>query len=181
MASQTRILPLFQDRTVAPSGLLPSDLQIPNGSRSAEILADASDLLTRSFIAEWCRCRPALFRQCRPWVPRQSSGVLHSWNLCGRQSGMPRRRPVATRKTSSSMRKPRHDTGRVCSQAPASFLLAARRRAWAGASGAASCRAWKEAATRGASHAFCLGASAARGAEASSPSLHTWRVSSCAW
>ena len=41
----------------------------------------------------------------------------------------PNRSPAATRRVSSSMRRPRADMGRACSQAPDSTLLEARRRA----------------------------------------------------
>ena len=77
--------------------------------------------------------------------------LLHS---CGRQRGVPSLRPTATRVVSSSKRSPRVDTGRAFSQAPDSFLLAARRRARDLASGASSSRAWAEALTLGESHSL---------------------------
>ena len=48
VASQTKMRPLFQGRIVTPSDLFPSDLQIPTGSRWANILADPKDLLMMS-------------------------------------------------------------------------------------------------------------------------------------
>ena len=51
VASHTRILPLLQGRTVAPSGLFPFDLQTPTGFRWAEILAELSHHLFRSLMA----------------------------------------------------------------------------------------------------------------------------------
>ena len=56
---------------------------------------------------------------------------------------------MAMRMTLLSMRSPNADTGRAWSHAPDSFLQAARRRAHAGASGAAAWIALKVASTRG--------------------------------
>ena len=63
VASQTKMRLLFQGRIVAPSGLLPSDLQIPTGSRWADILADPKHLLTMSLMVECQGCHPRLFLQ----------------------------------------------------------------------------------------------------------------------
>ena len=63
VVSQTSTRPLFHGIIVAPSGLFPSNRHIPAGSKCAETLADARDLLMMSLKNAWfCRIEEVMYK-----------------------------------------------------------------------------------------------------------------------
>ena len=66
VASHTRSFPSFQGTIEIPSGLLPSDLATPEGSKRAGIFAADSALWMMSFKLECLEWRPSLHLQLRP-------------------------------------------------------------------------------------------------------------------
>ena len=71
------------------------------------------------------------------------------------QNGAPRRRPMSMRIVLSSMQRPRDVTGKVCNQAPNSFLEADRSLALDKGSGAVARSSATMEETLGRSHDFC--------------------------
>ena len=108
-------LPLVHGICVAPSGLLPSDLDKPTDSLTAGYCAFFTDLQMISFI--WaCRiCLGALFLHDKPCRPCAST-IEPQRQLCGWHVLLPRRKPTAIRMSSSYSRSPTAVMGGACSQ-----------------------------------------------------------------
>ena len=87
--------PTLQGMMDAPSGHLPSDLQMYMSSKRDGSFDASNDLLTTSFTAPWRGWCPLLQRQLRPWVPRSSISASQWMHWWGRQRGKPRDRPTA--------------------------------------------------------------------------------------
>ena len=117
--SQTRQRPDAHGAMVNPSGLLLSVLSsvllrtIPVGSNLDGISANANERLMRSLTAEWRKCRPAGFRQDKPWTPNSSVSSPHM-HSCGAHTGAPRRRAIAILSDESSSLFPTEEQGRGC-------------------------------------------------------------------
>ena len=125
---QAKAQPDFQGTIVTPSTCFPSDQKRPGGSRMVGMSMDARDVFTRWLRAICLRCRPALLLQCNPWVPDASIWPPHRVHWCGVHNGDPGRKPTTILTVSSSIWRPRDDTGGAESQAPDSFLIDASRR-----------------------------------------------------
>ena len=78
VTSHTRALPLDQGVIVRPSGLLPSSLHSPRGSKVEGMLAADRARWMMLFRAECRGSLPLLMRQERPCTPEASTGDLHS-------------------------------------------------------------------------------------------------------
>ena len=84
---------------------------------SATVLARDNERQTRSLI--WaCRDeRPALDRQDRPWVPRESTSEPQG-QMWGSHMSAPSLNPTATLTVSSSSLSPQTEIGSACNQSP---------------------------------------------------------------
>ena len=128
VASQTSKRPACQGASVTPSGLFPSDLNRPVGSSLEGTWAAVRPRFTISLSAACRRCLPSLHLQLSACLPKALTSAEQCWQQCGPQTGAPRRRPTATLTVSSSIRRPRADTGKALNQAPDSMVDTASRR-----------------------------------------------------
>ena len=75
--SQSKAFPFFHGTNVRPSGLLPSSLEMPEGSRwHGTPRVDRGVLLITLFMLECRKCLPLLKRQDNPWWPDSSTVAL---------------------------------------------------------------------------------------------------------
>ena len=102
----------------APSSLLPSDIEIPEGSSWQGIFVDSKDLQTTSLRDAWQGWQPLLKWQLRPWTPYAEISAPQPEHLWGWHKGIPRREQTATRTSSSLRRKPLAAMGKALSEAP---------------------------------------------------------------
>ena len=117
-------LPLVHGICVAPSGLLPSDLDKPTDSLTAGYCAFFIDLQMISFIWACWICLGALFLHDKPCSPCAST-IEPQRQLCGWHVLLPRRKPTAIRMASSDSRSPTAVMGGACSQSHACSVAAA--------------------------------------------------------
>ena len=120
VTSHTSDLPWAHGIDVSSSGLLPSDLDNPDGSRVDGIPAEAIALY-KTLLTVACRwCFPLFLLQESPWCARISTLTPHCRHTCGVQIGKPKRRATAILTVSSSTLRPSAEIGRAWSEAPAS-------------------------------------------------------------
>ena len=106
VTSHTSDLPWAHGIDVSPSGLLPSDLDNPDGSRVDGIPAEAIALY-KTLLTVACRwCFPLFLLQESPWCARISTLTPHCQHTCGVQIGKPKRRATAILTVSSSILRP---------------------------------------------------------------------------
>ena len=119
---------------VAPSGILPSDLDKPTGSLTAGYCAFFTDLQMISFICACRICLGTLFLHDKPCRPCAStiepcrpcaSTIEPQRQLWGWHVLLPRRKSTAIRMSSSDSRSPIAVMGGMCSQSPACSVAAA--------------------------------------------------------
>ena len=127
IASQTSKRPACQGASVTPSGLFPSDLNRPVGSSLEGTWAAVRPRFTISLSTTCRRCLPSLHLQLSACLPKALTSAEQCWQRCGPQTGAPRRRHTATLIVSSSIRRPRADTGKAPNQAPDSLVDTASR------------------------------------------------------
>ena len=113
---------------MTPSGLFPSDLQSPGGSRLARNSADTRALFTMSFTCECLGCLPIWFLQLRPCLPMGSTSTPQM-HVCCWHNGEPIRSAQTVRKLVLASFSPRLDIGMACNQSDACSDDAARIRA----------------------------------------------------
>ena len=163
VASQTSRQPDFHGASVAPSGLFPSDRESPIGSSLEGTCAADKLCLMMSFTAACLWCLPSLRLQLRACLPRTSTADPQSWQVWGPHTAVPKRRPTATLRVTSSILRPRAVTGSALSHAPDSLVDTESRRARSSSFSAfsSSLLAVKEA--RSPSHDFYLHAASPSG------------------
>ena len=125
VASQTRGRPELHGVRDIPSGLLPSDLKSPSGSRRDGTPAAERVRWMMLLTAAWRKWRPSLDLQLRPWMPSAETAAPQCWQVCGVKIAVPRRRPTAILNVLSSILKPTDVIGRACNHAPEALSMAA--------------------------------------------------------
>src|SRR5207237_10043487 len=113
--SQTKDFPRLHGTMVIPSGLFPSSLEQPAGSRMFGTSAVRRARLIMSFTASCRDLRPADLIHLRPCQPFDDTSLPHG-HLWGWQTSPPSRRAQITRNDSSSSSVPSGGDGRALSQ-----------------------------------------------------------------
>src|SRR6218665_4038804 len=115
VASHARYLPCDHGTSVAPPGLLPSELNRPRGSLVLGTPAFTRARHMMSLMAKWRCDRPWDFLHTSPWWPSEPTSAPQ-WQTWGPHRSSPNLRPTATLTASLSRARPHDAIGIAISQ-----------------------------------------------------------------